>query len=128
MNNRYEKNLSSASDAYREIPILGSTDNAGNSIKLVLGIIRLPSGWDFSTLGSTNKRGLMSFRHYPFTLGLGFLGLHRTLMKDSKSVTGLPRQCFLCGLSMFKLIVCYLWSLEKKKQFILSVTSLSVSD
>ena len=25
-----------------------STDNAGNSVNLVSGIIRLPSGWDFS--------------------------------------------------------------------------------
>ena len=35
-------------DADREIPTLGSTDNAGNSINLILGIIRLRSGWDFS--------------------------------------------------------------------------------
>ena len=31
-------------DADREIPTLGSTDNAGNSVKFVFGIIRLPSG------------------------------------------------------------------------------------
>ena len=41
-------NQSSVSDADREIPILRSTDNAGNSVNLVSGIIRLPSGWDFS--------------------------------------------------------------------------------
>ena len=34
--------------ADREIPPLESTDNAGNSVNLVFGIIRLPSGWDFS--------------------------------------------------------------------------------
>ena len=27
---------------------IGTTDNAGNSVNLVSGIIRLPSGWDFS--------------------------------------------------------------------------------
>ena len=43
-----KNNQSSVSDADREIPILGSTDNAGNSVKLVSGIIRLPSGWDVS--------------------------------------------------------------------------------
>ena len=35
------------SDADKEIPTLGSTDNAGNSVNLVSGIIRLPAGWDF---------------------------------------------------------------------------------
>ena len=29
----------------REIPTLRSTDNAGNSVNLVIGIIRLPSGF-----------------------------------------------------------------------------------
>ena len=43
-----KNNQSSVSDADREIPILGSTDNAGNSVNLVSGIIRLPTGWDFS--------------------------------------------------------------------------------
>ena len=42
-----KNNQTSASDADREIPILGSTDNAGNEVNLVSGIIRLPSGWDF---------------------------------------------------------------------------------
>ena len=41
-------NQTSGSDADREIPTLGSTDNVGNSVNLVSGIIRLPSGWDFS--------------------------------------------------------------------------------
>ena len=36
------------SDANREIPIVGSTDNAGKSVNLVSGIIGLPLGWDFS--------------------------------------------------------------------------------
>ena len=39
-----KNNQTSASDADREIPILGSTDNAGNSVNLVSVIIRLPSG------------------------------------------------------------------------------------
>ena len=43
-----KNNHSLVSDADREIPILGSTDDAGNSVNLVSGIIRLPSGWDFS--------------------------------------------------------------------------------
>ena len=36
------------SDVDQEIPILGSTDNAGNSVNLFSGIIRLLSGFDFS--------------------------------------------------------------------------------
>ena len=54
-NNKYEFNVigkknnqTSASDADQEIPTLGTTDNAGNSVNLVSGISRLPSGWDFS--------------------------------------------------------------------------------
>ena len=42
---KYNQTL--ASDADREIPTLGSTDNAGNSVNLVSSIIRLPWGWDF---------------------------------------------------------------------------------
>ena len=41
-------NQTSVSDAEREIQTLGSTDNAGNSVNLVTGIIRLQSSWDFS--------------------------------------------------------------------------------
>ena len=43
-----KNNQSSVSNADREIPTLGSTDNARNSVNLVSGIIRLPSRWDFS--------------------------------------------------------------------------------
>ena len=43
-----KNNQSSVSDANQEIPYLGSTDNAGNSVNLVSGIIRLPSDWNFS--------------------------------------------------------------------------------
>ena len=39
-----KNNHSSVSDADR----VGSTDNAANSVYLVSGILRLPSGWDFS--------------------------------------------------------------------------------
>ena len=38
-----KNNQTANSDADREIPTLGSTDNSGNSINLVSGIIRLPS-------------------------------------------------------------------------------------
>ena len=37
-----QNNLSSVSKAD------GSTDNAGNSVNLIFGTIRLPSSWDFS--------------------------------------------------------------------------------
>ena len=53
-----KNNQSWVSDADREIPTLGSTDNAGNSVK-------------------------PCFRHHLFTLGLGFLCLHRRPMIDS---------------------------------------------
>ena len=39
-------NPTSFSDADQEISTLGSTDNAGNSVNFVSGIIRLLSGWD----------------------------------------------------------------------------------
>ena len=39
-----KKNQTSVSDADREIPTLGSTDNAWNSVNLVSGMIRSPSG------------------------------------------------------------------------------------
>ena len=42
-----KNNQTSVFDADREIPTLGSTDNAGNSVNLVSGFIRLPSDWDF---------------------------------------------------------------------------------
>ena len=42
---KYNQTL--VSDADRETPTLGSTDNAGNSVNLICSIIRLPSGWDF---------------------------------------------------------------------------------
>ena len=38
-----KSNQTSVSDADRDLPILGSTDKAGNSENLVSGIIRLPS-------------------------------------------------------------------------------------
>ena len=43
-----KNNQTFVSDADREIPTLGSADNAGNSVNLVSGIIRLPSGRNFS--------------------------------------------------------------------------------
>ena len=53
-----KNNQTSVSNADLEIPTLGSTDNAGNEVK-------------------------PRFRHYPFTLGLVFLGLHRRQVLDS---------------------------------------------
>ena len=44
-----KKNIQTlVSDADREILTLGLTNNTRNSVNLVFGIIRLPSGWDFS--------------------------------------------------------------------------------
>ena len=43
-----KNNQTSVSDADRENPTLVSTDNLRKTINLVSGIIRLPSGWDFS--------------------------------------------------------------------------------
>ena len=43
-----KNNQTLVSDADREIPTLGSTDNAGNLVNLVSGIIRLISGLFFS--------------------------------------------------------------------------------
>ena len=43
-----KNNQSSVSDADWEIRTLRSTDNVGNSVNLVSGIICLPSGWDIS--------------------------------------------------------------------------------
>ena len=43
-----KNNQTSVSDADREIPTQWSTENAGNKVNLVSGIIGLPSGWDFS--------------------------------------------------------------------------------
>ena len=42
-------NQSSVSNADRGIPALGSTDNAGNKVNIVSGIIRLSSGLDFAS-------------------------------------------------------------------------------
>ena len=43
-----KNNQTSVSNADREIPTLGSMDNARNSVNLISSIIHLPSGWDFS--------------------------------------------------------------------------------
>ena len=43
-----KNNQTSVSDADREIPTLGLTNNAGNSVNFVSGIIRLPLVLDFS--------------------------------------------------------------------------------
>ena len=43
-----KNNQSSVSGAEREMPTLGSMDNARNLVNLVSGIIPLPSSWDFS--------------------------------------------------------------------------------
>ena len=45
-----KNNQSSIFDEDWEIPTLGSTDNAGNSVNLISGIIHLPFGWNISGL------------------------------------------------------------------------------
>ena len=42
-----KNNQTAVSDADREIPTRGLMDNAGNSVNLISGILRLPSGWSF---------------------------------------------------------------------------------
>ena len=42
-----KNNQTLVSNADREMPTFGSTDNTVNSVNLVSSIIRLPSGWDF---------------------------------------------------------------------------------
>ena len=44
------------------------------------------------------KLGKHRFRHYPFTLGLGCLGLHRKLMTNSIYVHGSPMAICKCSL------------------------------
>ena len=51
-----KNNQTSVSDADRDIPILRSMDNTGNSVNLIYGIIHLPSGLDFSVCIETNDR------------------------------------------------------------------------
>ena len=48
----------------REIPTLRSTDNAGNSVNLVSGIVRLPSGWDFSVQLETDDRFYFAYLYH----------------------------------------------------------------
>ena len=55
-----KNNKTSVSDADREIPTLGSMDNARNEVNLVSGINRLPSGWDFSVCIG-NRRLILFF-------------------------------------------------------------------
>ena len=50
-----KNNQTSVSDAGRQIATLGSKDNAGKSVNLVSGIIRSPSGWDFSICSETDS-------------------------------------------------------------------------
>ena len=49
-----KNNHTSVYDADRENPTLGLTHNAENSVNLVSGIIRLPSGWDFLSTSESN--------------------------------------------------------------------------
>ena len=55
-----KSNQSSVSDAHREILTFWSTDNAGNSVNLVSGIIRLPLGWNFSVASETDDKFYLS--------------------------------------------------------------------
>ena len=59
-----KNNQSSVSDADREIPSYGSTDNAGNNVNLVSGIIRLPRvGISRSALETVDRFYLSSSLH-----------------------------------------------------------------
>ena len=64
-------------DADRDIPTLGQTDNAGNSVNLVSGIFRFPSGWNFSVcIGDRSDRFCLSVIERcitPVTFLLAFL-------------------------------------------------------
>ena len=53
-------NQSPVSDSDREIPILGSTKYAGNSVNLVSGIIRSPSSWVSLSASVTDDRFCLS--------------------------------------------------------------------
>ena len=58
----------SVSDADREIPTQGYTDNGGNEVHRVSGIIRLLDGWDFSVC--TGNRCLIIFLTYDTKIDL----------------------------------------------------------
>ena len=62
-----KNNQSTVSDASREIPSLGSTDNAGNSINLVFGIIRLPSKLGFLCL---HRRPMIYYKYLSMVYGV----------------------------------------------------------
>ena len=62
-----KNNQSTVSNADREIPTLGSTDNAGNSLDIVSGIILLPSGRGFSVCIGANDRFYL-FYSYNFSI------------------------------------------------------------
>ena len=53
-------NQTSVSDADRDIPTLGSTENAENSVNLVSGIIRLPRAGISRTASETDFRFSLS--------------------------------------------------------------------
>ena len=59
------------SDAQREIPAVGSTDNAGNSVNLGSGIIHLPTG--FLCL---HQRPMIDSIYHPLRRGSLRLNLH----------------------------------------------------
>ena len=61
-----KNNQSSVSDAERKIPTLGSTDNASNSVNIVSGIIRLPSGGISRFASETDDRFYLSQPAGPF--------------------------------------------------------------
>ena len=57
---RKKTNQSLVSIADREIPTLGSPDNARNLVNLVSSIIHLPSAWDFWSASETDDRFCLS--------------------------------------------------------------------
>ena len=63
-----KNNQLSVPEADREILTLESKDNAGNSVNLISGIIRLPSGWDSLSASETNDKFYLSLSMAKFTL------------------------------------------------------------
>ena len=59
--------LSSVSDADREIPTLGSTDNVGNEVSSGQ---RIMPETRFSAISVDPKVGISRFRHYPLVSGI----------------------------------------------------------
>ena len=74
-----KNNQTLVSDADQEIPTLGSTDNAGNEVNLVSGIILLPSVGISRSASETDVR---------FYLSHTIMFIHHIVFKMSAKITG----------------------------------------